>query len=82
MAGMNQEEKEYIARFVLDARDERDVSILVIEHHMDVVAAICDRVLVLSYGEAIAHGTPREAMAQPAVVEAYLGKKAAERALQ
>lgn len=82
MAGMNQEEKEYIARFILDARDERDVSILVIEHHMDVVAAICDRVLVLSYGEAIAHGTPREAMAQPAVVEAYLGKKAAERALQ
>lgn len=82
MAGMNQEEKEYIARFVLDAREERGVSILVIEHHMDVVAAICDRVLVLSYGEAIAHGSPREAMAQPAVIEAYLGKKAAEKALQ
>jgi ABC-type branched-subunit amino acid transport system ATPase component len=36
MAGMNQEEKEYIARFILDAREERDVSILIIEHHMDV----------------------------------------------
>jgi branched-chain amino acid transport system ATP-binding protein len=77
MAGMNQEEKEYIARFVLDARDERNVSVLVIEHHMDVVTAICDRVLVLSYGEAIAHGKPREAMASPKVVEAYLGNKAA-----
>jgi branched-chain amino acid transport system ATP-binding protein len=77
MAGMNQEEKEYIARFVLDAREERGVSILVIEHHMDVVTAICDRVLVLSYGEAIAHGPPREAMASPKVVQAYLGNRAA-----
>lgn len=77
MAGMNQEEKEYIARFVLDARDERGVSVLVIEHHMDVVTAICDRVLVLSYGEAIAHGPPREAMTSPKVIEAYLGNRAA-----
>lgn len=77
MAGMNQEEKEYIARFILDAREERGVSVLVIEHHMDVVASICDRVLVLSYGEEIAKGPPREALAQPAVVAAYLGRAAA-----
>ena len=52
---MNQEEKEYMARFVLDARDERGVTVLLIEHHMDVVTGICDRMMVLSYGEMIAH---------------------------
>lgn len=77
MAGMNQEEKEYIARFILDARDERGVSILLIEHHMDVVMSICDRVMVLSYGETIAQGKPREAIADPRVVAAYLGRRAA-----
>jgi branched-chain amino acid transport system ATP-binding protein len=77
MAGMNQEEKEYIARFILDARDERGVSILLIEHHMDVVTALCDRVMVLSYGEAIAQGEPRAAISDPAVVAAYLGRRAA-----
>jgi branched-chain amino acid transport system ATP-binding protein len=77
MAGMNQEEKEYIARFILDARDERGVSILLIEHHMDVVTALCDRVMVLSYGEAIAQGEPRTAISDPKVVEAYLGQRAA-----
>jgi len=43
MAGMNQEEKEYIARFILDAREERKTTVLLIEHHMDVVTSICDR---------------------------------------
>jgi branched-chain amino acid transport system ATP-binding protein len=79
MAGMNQEEKEYIARFILDARDERGVTILLIEHHMDVVTAICDRITVLSYGEVIAEGEPRAAIAQPRVIEAYLGQRAASR---
>ena len=82
MAGMNQEEKEYIARFILDARDERGVSILLIEHHMDVVTALCDRVMVLSYGEAIAQGAPREAIADPKVVAAYLGSRAAAQMLK
>jgi branched-chain amino acid transport system ATP-binding protein len=79
MAGMNQEEKEYIARFILDARDERDVTILLIEHHMDVVTAICDRIVVLSYGEIIAQGKPQDAIADPKVVSAYLGERAAKR---
>lgn len=79
MAGMNQEEKEYTARFILDAREERGVTILLIEHHMDVVTAICDRVMVLSYGETIAEGKPREAISDPKVVSAYLGARAAAR---
>ncbi|WP_244644161.1 ABC transporter ATP-binding protein [Azorhizobium oxalatiphilum] len=79
MAGMNQEEKEYIARFILDARDERDVTIFIIEHHMDVVTAICDEVVVLCYGEVIARGDPATAIAQPQVVKAYLGERAAAR---
>jgi branched-chain amino acid transport system ATP-binding protein len=73
MAGMNQEEKEYMARFVLDARDERGVSVLLIEHHMDIITGICDRMLVLSYGEVIDSGIPREVIANPKVIQAYLG---------
>jgi len=73
MAGMNQEEKEYMARFVLDARDERGVTVLLIEHHMDVITGICDRMLVLSYGEMIQSGIPAEVVADPRVVKAYLG---------
>lgn len=79
MAGMNQEEKEYIARFILDAREARGVTILIIEHHMDVVTAICDRAVVLSYGEIISEGPPHEAIAHPNVVSAYLGERAAKR---
>lgn len=82
MAGMNQEEKEYIARFILDAREERDVTILIIEHHMDVVTAICDRIVVLSYGEIIAEGEPRAAISQPQVIKAYIGERAAQRQLK
>jgi branched-chain amino acid transport system ATP-binding protein len=73
MAGMNQEEKEYMARFVLDARDERGVTVMLIEHHMDIITGICDRMLVLSYGELIDTGVPREVIQNPRVIKAYLG---------
>jgi len=73
MAGMNQEEKEYMARFVLDARAERHVTVLLIEHHMDIITGICDRMLVLSYGEVIGTGIPREVVRDPRVIKAYLG---------
>jgi len=75
MAGMNQEEKEYMARFILDAREERGLTVLLIEHHMDVVAALCDRMAVLSNGEQIAAGTPAQALSNQKVVDAYLGSK-------
>lgn len=74
MAGMNQEEKEYMVRFIIDAQEALGLTILLIEHHMDVVTAICDRVVVLNNGEKIAEGPAREAINDPAVVAAYIGK--------
>ncbi len=73
MAGMNQEEKEYIVRFVLDAQEALNLTILLIEHHMDVVTAICDRALVLNNGRALAEGPVEEAVNHPDVVAAYIG---------
>ena len=75
MAGMNQEEKEYMARFILDARDELGTSVLLVEHHMDVVMDISDRVVVLNHGTQIAEGLPQEIMTNPAVIAAYLGER-------
>ena len=73
VSGMNQEETEDIARFVLDLRDELGITVLMIEHDMDVVMDISDAVHVLNFGRCIASGTPAEVAANPAVIEAYLG---------
>jgi branched-chain amino acid transport system ATP-binding protein len=74
MAGMNAEEKEDMARFILDINEEHGVSIILIEHDMGVVMDISDRIAVLNFGQKIAEGTPQEVRETPQVVQAYLGE--------
>jgi branched-chain amino acid transport system ATP-binding protein len=73
VSGMNQEETEDIARFVLDIRDELGITVLMIEHEMRTVMYSSDRVHVLNFGRKIAEGTPDEVRHNSAVREAYLG---------
>ena len=74
VSGMNQEETEDIARFILDIRDERGVTVMMIEHEMGIVMDISDRVCVLNFGRLIADGPPDAVSANPAVIAAYLGQ--------
>ena len=82
MAGMNAEEKEDMARFILEINEERGTTIIMIEHDMGVVMDISHRMCVLNFGEKIAEGTPDEVQRNPDVQAAYLGEVARIPALE
>ncbi|MBV9494052.1 MAG: ABC transporter ATP-binding protein [Acidobacteria bacterium] len=75
-AGLNDRETLNLMETIHDIRDRFGIAILLIEHHMELVMGICERIVVLNFGKTIAQGTPKEIQANPAVIEAYLGESA------
>ncbi len=74
MAGMNIEEKEDIVRFIMDIKQERKNTIVLVEHDLGVVMDISDQIYVLDFGQVIGSGTPEEVASNPKVIEAYIGE--------
>jgi len=72
-AGMNNEETEDIARFIIDIHEEMKKTIILVDHDMNMVMDIAEKVMVLNFGEKLAEGTPKEIIKDEKVIEAYLG---------
>jgi len=72
-AGMNPDETEHLMQLIARIRTEFKLSVLVIEHHMDLIMGICEHIVVLNFGQKIAEGTAEEVSRSPQVIEAYLG---------
>jgi ABC-type branched-subunit amino acid transport system ATPase component len=71
-AGMVAKERKELSRLILGIRDQ-GIAVLVIEHHMGLIMEVCERIVVLNFGQKIAEGSPAEIRANPAVIDAYLG---------
>ncbi len=74
VSGMNMEETEDMARYMLDINEEMNITIILVEHEMGVVMDLSDRVTVLNFGTKIAEGSPQEIARDPQVIKAYLGE--------
>lgn len=75
MAGVDATEKRTMARFILDVKEEKDMTLVFIEHDMSVIMDISDRILVLDFGQKIAEGSPEQVRRDPQVMKAYLGEQ-------
>ena len=75
-AGLNDRETHVLMETIHNIRDKFDITILLIEHHMELVMGICERIVVLNFGKTIAQGTAEEVRSNPVVIEAYLGEPA------
>ena len=72
-AGMNPQETEELGKFIVEIKDKYNLTIFLIEHHMDLVMKFSDRIYVIDFGKLIAHGTPEEIQSDQSVIDAYLG---------